>query len=364
MIVIISIGISFNSPKTINAETPIKYELALPIVFGSIFEIKDDQWTKVTTIGVSDEVRDILINPTPPHEILVAFKSAGIYKSTNNGDTWRKVFNLGARELTIAPSNEEVIYASVKNSLWGSGDRGETWSNIWSNDIEGGAWTVVVHPLNEDYVYAGINFNSPYHVYATEDRGQNWEPKNLTLPEDEGIHSLAIDPKDTQKIYAGGNTDVSSHPLSTRFYVSPDDGETWSLIENGFPSTKRLTSITFNPCNQNQIFVTRQKHGSGIDSCIRVSNDNGETWNITPLVDDDLIISTDPPCAVFASLHRSMDGGDSWQDISYNFYDFIPEGDRVQFFSWALDQSTNVLWLGTRNHGLFALGNAIPLNNK
>ena len=364
MIVIISIGISFNSPKTINAETPIKYELVFPIVFSSRFEIKDDQWTKATTIGVSDEVRDILINPTSPHEILVAFESAGIFKSTNNGDTWRKVFNKGARELTIAPSNGDIVFAAVRNSLWRSGDRGETWSNIWSNDLQIGASTVIVHPLNEDHVYAGINYFSPYHVYATEDMGQNWEPKNLTLLDYEGVISLALDPKDTQKIYAGGNTDVSSLPLSTRFYVSPDDGQTWSLIENGFPFTKRLTSITFNPCNQNQIFVTRQKHGIGTDSYIRVSNDNGDTWNILPLVDDDLTISTDPPCAVFTSLHRSMDGGEAWQDISYNFYDFIPEGERVQFFSWALDQSTNVLWLGTRNHGLFALGNAVPLNNK
>jgi photosystem II stability/assembly factor-like uncharacterized protein len=316
------------------------------------------EWRPLENTLPGDWVRGIAINPAPPHELLVAFRNEGISKSVDGGQSWYRVYEGSTRQVAFASTDPNVVYATVLNGVLRSDDRGETWHDVWPRTFTFGGWALAVDTADAAHVLVGINADAPYHVYETQDGGGSWVPSNLSLEPLEGIISLAIDPANPLRYFAGANTDVADHPQITRLYLSSDGGDHWALVENDLPDSKRLTSINFNPCNPNQILISRQKHGT-TDRYLRLSDDSGETWHIVPLIDDDVGISPVPPCPIYADMHRSLDGGDTWQDITLNFADLIAD-DEAYFTSWAPDPWRNVLWIGTRYNGLFFLPGSVP----
>ncbi|OGO12134.1 MAG: hypothetical protein A2Y53_02095 [Chloroflexi bacterium RBG_16_47_49] len=358
----IVVGLSFLDWQSVTGDTPIietkKDALTtynyLPIVSKQIY------WVKSESNLPQDWIRDITINPSIPHEMLIALRDNGIFKSEDQGLSWKAVYSFGqadapsARQISFATSNPDIVYATVINNVLRSSDGGETWSKIWPAELPGGGWGLAVDPEDPNHVYIGINADAENHVYETINGGQSWIPRNLVLGDQEGIISLAINPANTNQVLAGANTDVAEHPLSTRLYISDDRGVTWELVESGFPNSKRITSINFTPCVPNQILISRQPHGQ-VDNYHRRSDNGGLSWNIVPFFDDDIGISVNTPCLIYTAMHRSIDSGFSWQDISYNFYALIPNPEDVRFTSWAPDPWNDVLWVGTREHGLYSI---------
>jgi hypothetical protein len=327
--------------------------------------VRPKEWVKLDSNLPVDWIRDITINPSTPHELLVALRDNGIFKSGDRGRTWRAVYSFGqtnspsARIIAFAPSNPNIVYAGIINNVIRSDDRGETWRSVWPSSIPGGGWGLAVDPVDFNHVFVGINSEIPYNIYETIDGGQNWIPKNLIIGDQEGIISLAISPVNPDQIFAGANTDVATNPRITRLYKSMDGGDAWATVHNGFPNTKRVTSLNYNICSPGQLFVTRQRHGP-VDDNIRWTNDAGLTWHTVPFYDDDLGISPLFPCPIFTAMQRSRDNGLTWENISFNFYNLMPDPENVRFTSWAPDPWTNTLWVGTRDHGLFYIGGLVP----
>ena len=94
---------------------------------------------------------DVLIHPENPNIIVAAcgnFASEGfgIYKSIDAGESWQQItsnlpeFFLGKIQLGLAPSNPDIIYASVGNGF--SFSDGASWL-CRSNDF-GSNWTIQV----------------------------------------------------------------------------------------------------------------------------------------------------------------------------------------------------------------------------
>jgi len=347
------------------APTALTSRVTLPLIFSNYGDTQTPllTWVRLDKNLPLDWIRDIAINPVN-QDILVSHRNYGLYKSSDLGVTWREVYGMtqdstpNTRLIEYSVVQPDIVYATIMNSVLKSIDGGETWSSIFPKDIIGGGWALAVDPTDPDHVFIGINTNTPYHIYETQDGGTTWEPKNLSLPEDEGVISIAFDPDDTQILFAGANTDVAAHPEYSRLYVSNDGGDTWELIGDEFPNTKRVTSIKFNHCTDN-IFVSRQKHGL-VDQYIRSSDDGGITWDSAPLTDDDIEISPQTPCPTFTALHRNLNQGLGWEDISYNFYSLIQPGEVVRFSSWAADPINDILWLGTREHGIYFIRGVVP----
>jgi len=339
---------------------PANFEIYLPSVTRSALN-----WKAMTNGLPDDWVRDILINPSSPHEILIAYRDSGMYKSADHGQSWNVVWGFAqapdpsVRQLAVSKSDPNILYATAINRVLRSTNRGSTWTNIWPAANTGGGWAVAVDPVNSDHVFIGINADVPYNVYETEDAGKTWIEKNLSVGSTEGIISLAFDPITPDKIYAGGNTDLSTNPRVTRLFVSLDGGDNWSLVEENFPATKRLTTITFNPCVPEQIFITRQGYGTS-DQFHRRSDDSGTTWVTLPLIDDDLFISPVAPCPIFSDMQRSLDNGATWKNLFADLSTLIPDPANLRYSAWAADPWSNVLWLGTRDHGVFYLDGVVP----
>jgi len=146
--------------------------------------------------------------------------NGGIWKSTDGGDTWRRLTGHGLPEppigkvgLAISYSNPSVVYALMETGspnrgvLWRSNDGGENWRlasyNRLLNERSHYASRIMVNPGDEDEVYFAAN-----SISRTLDGGYDAE----VVPWSGDTHDLWADPK---------NPD--------RFMISDDGGATITL---------------------------------------------------------------------------------------------------------------------------------------
>jgi photosystem II stability/assembly factor-like uncharacterized protein len=213
--------------------------------------------------------------------------SAGVYKSTDGGRTWSLkskglghlhsptgMRNLHVYRVRVHPesgnvyclitglrgSSPEVTY-KIPGGLWRSIDGGETWS-----DISGGqnlVWQSTAFcfdPTDEDIIY--VTAASPLGrwrqggVFRTMDGGNSWE---RIFPRDGKkdtagyqLMSVAVHPENPKLIYVGD--------AYSGLYYSEDFGKTF-VPYISYPGAP-IQSISFNPSNLKEIFVT--SFGTGV----------------------------------------------------------------------------------------------------
>jgi photosystem II stability/assembly factor-like uncharacterized protein len=90
-------------------------------------------------------------------------------------------------------------------------------------------------------------------MFKTIDGGLTWAARNEGLPEDVYIHSLLIDPRDGEKIYAATSSDYGA------VFLSINGGESWSSLHGNLPSFE-VNVISLHPENGSIIAGTE---GSG-----------------------------------------------------------------------------------------------------
>jgi len=134
--------------------------------------------------------------------------NGGIWRSTNGGDTWKRLNGnglpdppLGKVGLAVAPSNSNVVYALIETGspnrgvLWRSSDGGETWKlvsyNRLLNERPHYASRVMVNPGDENEVYFAANSQS-----ITYDGGVTSE----TVPWSGDCHDMWADPKNPDRL--------------------------------------------------------------------------------------------------------------------------------------------------------------------
>ncbi|MDT5270732.1 MAG: hypothetical protein QOH49_2918, partial [Acidobacteriota bacterium] len=155
---------------------------------------------------------------------------AGVFKSTDGGDTWKQLTNglpvegLGRVGLAVAPTMRNRIYAIVDakaGGLYRSDDAGATWSLV-SNEARtwGRGWyfcKVTVDPKNADAVYV-----SNTSVYRSTDAGKSWTAIK-GAPGGDDYHQLWINPDDPRRMILGSDQGA---------VVSEDGARTWSSWYN------------------------------------------------------------------------------------------------------------------------------------
>ncbi len=220
--------------------------------------------------------------------------SGGVWKSTNDGLSWSSLFDSAG---TLAVGAIEVD-PNDPNVLWvGTGD------NIF--DCEG---------------YFGIG------LLRSGDGGATWELRNgsgaATLEDLSSFAGITVDPRDSQRIVAGGRNRGCSSGTSQPggIYSSDDGGATW---------VKRLANteiheIARNPDLPDILWAATRKG-------VFRSLDNGTTWvaqNATGLPHGNLgrteiAIAPSDPSTVYAlfdvpgdQFWRTTNGGGSWSLMS------------------------------------------------
>jgi photosystem II stability/assembly factor-like uncharacterized protein len=278
-------------------------------------------------IGLSDtrHIGKIRIHPENPDIVYVAAlghafgpnEERGVYKSTDGGATWRKVFfkseKAGVVDLSLDVSNPRILYASVweayrsfsmissggpDSGLWMSQDAGETWVDISRRPgLPKGTYGkigVSASPARPGRVWALIEHRTEGGLYRSDDYGATWErvSDNQNLVSRAWYYThVTADPVDPETVYVnnldlhrshdggrsfhqiatphGDNHDIWIDPNDNRRMVQGNDGgacvslnagETFSTIYN--QPTAQFYHIATDTRPNYHVYGTQQDNSS------------------------------------------------------------------------------------------------------
>jgi photosystem II stability/assembly factor-like uncharacterized protein len=268
------------------------------------------------TIGpaaMSGRVLDIAVNETDPYEFYAATAAAGIWKTTDNGVTWKSVFDnqrvhaIGA--LAVDQRTPRTVWAGTgeatnrQSSSWGDGvykstDAGATWTNMGLANSKHIA-RIAIDPTNSDIVFVAAmgslwGAGGDRGIYRTDDGGRSWT-KVLGRDDETGGVDVTIDPTDPSIVYAalyqrrrapygfvGGGAGSGLHK-------STDGGRTWRALSNGLPqgTLGRLSlsvyrkdpRVVYASVEQGLRYTSSISYDKRLGGVYR-SDDKGETWRL------------------------------------------------------------------------------------
>lgn len=341
-------------------------------------------WDKILDISPQTGINEVHFDPQNP-EILYASSyqrrrhtwvlidggpESTIYKSTDGGDTWRKINrglpggDLGRIGLAVSPINSEVVYAVVEatgdsSGFYRSADRGESWQRM-SSYVSGSPQyyqEIVACPHQLDRIYSLDTY-----MMVSEDGGRNFQRLGEADKHVDN-HALVIDPQDPNHLLIGcdggvyetwdrGATyDFKANLPITQFYkVAVSNERPFYYVYGGTQdnATQGGPSRTTNShgIRNSDWFITVFGDGFGpaVDptdpdtiysqwqygGLVRFDRRSGETVDIKPQEsadgpplrwnwDSPLLISPHQPQRIYYGsqiLFRSDDRGDSWTPIS------------------------------------------------
>jgi photosystem II stability/assembly factor-like uncharacterized protein len=202
-------------------------------------------WQKVLYKNEDTGAIDLAADPTNPRIVYVALWQArrptwnqyppnggpggGIYKSTDEGQTWHELTGHGLPtgelgRIGLSAGTGDRVYAIIdckQGGLYRSDDGGASWQHV-SGDrrIWGRGWyfsRVTVDPKNPDVVWV-----PNVALYRSTDGGRRFEAVK-GAPGGDDYHILWIDPQDTKHMILG---------VDQGTVVSLDGGRTWSSWYN------------------------------------------------------------------------------------------------------------------------------------
>ncbi len=271
----------------------------------------------------------------------------------------------GANSLTVRRICEQLAVRNNKRFSYGFGRYSREYADpkgaehLVANAFQSLEWrlvgphragrTVAVagHPTELGTFYFGACAGG---VWKTTNAGSHWENVTDGFFKTSAVGALAVSHSDPNVIYAGtGETAIRSNiSHGDGVYKSTDGGRTWSNV--GLAATRHIGEIQIHPANPDVVFVSALGHawGQNEDRGVYRTLDGGKTWEHVLYKSDKagaIDISMDPsnPRVVFATfwqgqrlphgavsggedsgMWRSMDGGDTWIDITRN--EGLPKG--------------------------------------
>ncbi len=214
----------------------------------------------------------------------------GVYRSTDGGVTWTAALQIdehtGVTDLEFDPSNPDVVYAAAyqrRRHVWGflaggagsgiykSTDNGRTWRKI-SNGLpsgEIGKIGLAVTPADPARVYATIEAAGEARgFYASMDRGESWERRNAYISGGTGPHYY-------QEIEASPTNPDLVYQMDVFLNVTRDGGRTFANLETGHDKHSDNHALWIDPADGRHLIV-------GTDGGLYESFDEGQRWRHFP----------------------------------------------------------------------------------
>jgi photosystem II stability/assembly factor-like uncharacterized protein len=209
-----------------------------------------------------------------PWKVISGGPGSGLYKSTDEGDTWTRLKEglpeeMGKMAIAVSRSNPEKVYALIESDsdkeaggLFVSTNAGKKWSRI-TNDhrLVQRAWYYIelfVDPKNENTVYV-----MSASALRSTDGGKNWETLSGTHGD---FHDLWINPNDSN------NFIISNDGGSA---VTFNGGKSWSTQYN-------MPTAQFYRINVDNQFPYRIYGGQQDNSSVSIASRELGSGGISP----------------------------------------------------------------------------------
>lgn len=237
---------------------------------GGLFSYSESTttFTELTNGFVTTQFYKIAISATDASMIIGGTQDNGGRIREPNGQ-WRATNGGDAMEVAIDPVNNNTIYTTyINGKLYRSYDRwvNDTYHCI-SDNIPGGtpngSWEApyMLDPSDHNTIVAGYD-----DVWRSIDQGDNWTQLSTGIFGGNTIHNLTVAATDPNTIWVSRDTAL---------VMTSDLGVNWNPIDN--PSDLNITSITVDPTNTMQVWITCGGYTSS--KKIYYSANSGATWS-------------------------------------------------------------------------------------
>lgn len=201
----------------------------------------------------------------------VAVESSDVaWRSTNTGSTWTKVF-----DIAVGPSFSLLGYHAGK--LYATGED----SNLWVSEDDGGSWSLLSTSYNgtpRRFIVGAsgrmISTVGGATIQISDDDGVTWTNKTVTDTTEVRLGAGTVRTPTGRLVTPATGRSVSFD--GGPFYVSDDNGDTWSRKVAGTQWNEFPTSIAVAPSGR--ILVTTNTFAV-FNPLLYISDDDGETWS-------------------------------------------------------------------------------------
>jgi photosystem II stability/assembly factor-like uncharacterized protein len=288
-----------------------------------------------------DRVPYVVVDRKSPSTVLAGTSQGsldqGFFRSTDGGKTWPQAPGLPldwATGLAVSPVQDVLLADPGVAGFQRSTDGGSTWTPTTFTSTSYG--TLFDPTGNTVWASDGI------YIWRSVDAGINWnKTMNTGLPTGmEHLDNLAFD---GTTLYVG----AAAHGV----YASTDDGDTFTQVATGLPSTTVLT-VAAHPSRPG--FVLAQLNAEGVYR----TDDSGAHWSKVDTGMETtkymaLLIDPSSPTRFYVSrndagLLRSTDDGKTWTAIG---------PDSAGVWSVDVDPQSGAVYVGTLGSGVWRFGN-------
>jgi photosystem II stability/assembly factor-like uncharacterized protein len=246
--------------------------------------LKDSRY--ISTVIIDPRNPDIIVVGVLGHPILGVSKPSenrGVYKTTDGGKTWTKTLYkddlAGVSNMTADPNNPRILYAALwkpfdfrlgppdartqDSWIYKSTDEGSTWKPVSEtglpSDPRGRVGLAVAPGTKGQRVFAIMDPG----LYRSDDGGANWRQitKDPRITGNLYICRVYLDPKNPDVVYV----------MQTTTYRSTDGGQNF-IAYKGAPGGDDYHVLWIDPQNSERMIL-------GVDQGATISLDGGHTWS-------------------------------------------------------------------------------------
>jgi photosystem II stability/assembly factor-like uncharacterized protein len=288
-------------------------------------------------------VLSFALDPRQPDVQYAGTLDNGIWKSTDAGETWSRALPTASLDvvtaLAVDPGDGERIYAAIdhfasdspplmapmRGEIWRSEDGGATWARLAVGQTAVRA--LAVDPTDPRRAYAGFEQDG---VLASGNRGASWHPARRGLraftasdvavdPHHEGSLWVAVPDARSSDFFF--SNDLFPAVVYPGLFHSVDGGRTWAASGRGFDPSSSASRIVFDPVRPERLFALTST------GTLHRSSDGGASWQPMLWPVDLLVIDPVNPDTLYAAgavdgspaVLKSVDGGETWTDLSGGF---------------------------------------------